>query len=123
MNLARAMYKALINAVTKPNTMKATLRWSFTAAKISSLLQNPDSIGIPPKDNAPKEKTRAVKGITFLNPPIRWMSCSSVLWRTLPAPKNSNALAKPWASRWKMAAVYPNAPNESIIKPKWLMVE
>ena len=51
-------------------------------------------------------KVRAVKGITLLRPPIFRTSVSScMLCITLPAPRNSIALEKPWATRWKMAAV------------------
>ena len=85
--------------------MNVTLRWSATATNISSLLQNPASIGIPPRDSAPMENTIAVNGITFLRPPISPVSWNSVLCRTLPAPRNNNAFEKPWAIRWKMAAV------------------
>ena len=66
----------------------------------------------------------AVRGIVRRKPPILRMSVSScVPCITLPAPRKSIAFDTPCATRWKMAAASPNAPSESIISPRWLIVE
>ena len=105
MNIALAIYRALKKTVNNARMMNAGFRRPATAVKISSLLQNPDSMGIPPRDSAPTEKRKAVRGMARRNPPIIRISCCSVLCNTLPAPRKSRALANPWTSRWKIAAV------------------
>ena len=93
------------------------------ASRISSLLQKPAKTGTPPKERAPMVKVSAVMGITLLRPPMWRISVWSAPCITLPAPRNSNALEKPCAIRWNMAAATPKEPKDSIINPRWLMVE
>ena len=89
----------------------------------SSLLKKPLNGTSPARDAAPMVNVTAVIGMARHSPPISRMSVLPVPWVTLPAPRKSSALETPWTSRWSMAAAIPNAPRDSIIRPRWLMVE
>ena len=118
------MYIELINTPTSIVARSKGPLLSATAINISSLLKNPESGAIPATTAAPIRKEIVVIGMAFLNPPIFHMEVSPFrLCIILPAPRNKSALDKPCATRCNIAAPAPNEPSESIINPKWLIVE
>ena len=52
----------------------------------------------------PTRKNRAVQGILFARPPIRFMSAVPVLTTTDPAPMKRSPLKTAWLSEWYMLA-------------------
>ena len=71
---------------------------------ILSLDQNPEKGGMPRMASQPMPMVIQVVRIAPARPPKRRISTwSPMACMTLPAPRKSWALKKPWVSRWKMA--------------------
>ncbi len=69
------------------------------------MAKKPDSGGIPAIARVPTPKVKNVSFMYRRRLPIALRSCSSCRpWMTEPAPRNSSALKKAWATIKKMAA-------------------
>ena len=75
------------------------------AEMIASLEYDPASGGMPASARLPIHMRIQVAGISFANPPILRMSCSSdIAWITEPAQRKSSALKKACVIRWNTEA-------------------
>ncbi|MNO03029.1 hypothetical protein D3C81_2236230 [compost metagenome] len=64
--------------------------------------------------------------MALYRPDSRLRSRVPVSWSTTPAAMNSDALNVAWLIMWKMAATSASSlfnPNNSVIRPRWLIVE
>ena len=81
---------------------------------IASFEKKPASGGMPASESAPIRNVQWVIGMRRHSPPIRRMSCSSwTAWMTEPEPRKSRPFVKPWAMRWKMAAMKAPIPSDA----------
>jgi hypothetical protein len=76
-----------------------------SCCNISSLLKKPANGGIPAIARQPIKKAICVTGISFLNPPISFISLLCTIWITAPAPRNNNDLKKACVNKWNMEAI------------------
>jgi len=99
-------------ATTNPIAQTHRKPFLKLSPRISSLEKNPASGGMPAMASVPTSIVQWVTGSLRHRPPILFMSCSSwTPWITLPEPRKSRPLKKPWVMRWKIAAVHAPTPS------------
>jgi hypothetical protein len=96
------------------------------SAKNISFDRNPFSSGTPAIAEAATSASRAVKGMAWFSPDSRRMSRVPVSWSMIPAAMKSEHLNAAWLRMWKTAATSASSlrsPSNSVISPRWLIVE
>src|SRR5690242_6782665 len=97
---------------------------SYAAARIASLLKNPENGGMPEIATHAQHIVQNVIGIFLRRPPIWRMSCSpSSAWITLPAPRNRSALKNACVTTCHTPAPYAPDPMPTNMYPSCETVE
>ena len=112
-----------MSAVTTA-TPQITLFWRKVLYRISSLLKNPESGGMPAIASVPMSIVQKVTGRCFFRPPMCRMSCwPAIAWITEPEQRKSRALKKACVMRWNAPAAYAPTPMARNMKPSCDTVE
>src|SRR3981081_2988477 len=113
-----------MNAVITPISQKTQLPCEYVFQRISSLLQNPASGGIPAIASVAIPMVKNVHGIYDLSPPIFRISCSPpTAWITDPAARKRRPLKNAGATKRTLPAENAPTPQAMNMYPSCETVE